>query len=154
VYLVHGYKHLITRRSINMHINFLMLMVTNFLLDLPILDGQTVISIMITCFEITYSILSLIRLKCTLGKEHQIVQCIFLDYTLNHDSLKCKILGESTSTNYGAFALNVGIDCIVEAVVLSVMDYIVTPFNVDQVWFDLLCQNIPKYPIIVGVLVS
>lgn len=137
-----------------MHINFLMLMVTNFLLDLPILDGQTVISIMITCFEITYSILSLIRLKCTLGKEHQIVQCIFLDYTLNHDSLKCKILGESTSTNYGAFALNVGIDCIVEAVVLSVMDYIVTPFNVDQVWFDLLCQNIPKYPIIVGVLVS
>ena len=73
VYLVHGYKHLITRRSINMHINFLMLMVTNFLLDLPILDGQTVISIMITCFEITYSILSLIRLKCTLGKEHQIV---------------------------------------------------------------------------------
>nr|DAZ77890.1 MAG TPA: hypothetical protein [Caudoviricetes sp.] len=50
--------------------------------------------------------------------------------------------------------MNVGIDCIVEAVVLSVMDYIVTPFNVDQVWFDLLCQNIPKYPIIVGVLVS
>lgn len=73
VQLVHGCNHLITNRCINMDIVFLMLMVTNFLLDLPILHGQTIIIILIICFEITYSVLSLVMLKCTLSKEHQIV---------------------------------------------------------------------------------
>ena len=68
-------------------------------------------------------------------------------------SLKSKILGEFTSTGYGAFSLDLGTDCIVEAVMLPVNNYIVIPFNVPPLWYGILCQNTPKYPIVIGATI-
>lgn len=72
--------------------------------------------------------------------------------TLN-GSLKSKILNEITVSIYGAITLELGTDCIVEAVTLPVNNYIVIPFNVPPLWYGIICKNEPKYPIVTGVTI-
>lgn len=68
-------------------------------------------------------------------------------------SLKSKILNEITVSIYGAITLELGTDCIVEAVTLPVNNYIVIPFNVPPLWYGIICKNEPKYPIVTGVTI-
>ena len=68
-------------------------------------------------------------------------------------SLKSKILREFTVSEYGAVCLELGTDCIIEAVMLPVNNYIIIPFNVPPLWYGIICQNTPKYPIVTGVTI-
>ena len=79
--------------------------------------------------------------------------------TLTHDvadlngSLKSKILMELTVSEYGAVCLGLETDCIIDAVMLPVNNYIIIPFNVPPLWYGIICQNTPKYPIVTGVTI-
>ena len=77
---------------------------------------------------------------------------INVEYLLN-GSLKSKILRELTVSEFGAVCLELGTDCIIEAVMLPVNNYIIIPFNVPPLWYGIICQNIPKYPIVTGVTI-
>ena len=68
-------------------------------------------------------------------------------------SLKSKILREFTVSEYGAVGLELGTDCIIEAVMLPVNNYIIIPFNVPPLWYGIICRNTPKYPIVTGVTI-
>lgn len=80
------------------------------------------------------------------------IELLFGDVGLN-GSLKSKILNEITVSIYGAITLELGTDCIVEAVTLPVNNYIVIPFNVPPLWYGIICKNEPKYPIVTGVTI-
>lgn len=73
--------------------------------------------------------------------------------TALNGSLKSKILREFTVSEYGAVCLELGTDCIIEAVMLPVNNYIIIPFNVPPLWYGIICQNTPKYPIVTGVTI-
>lgn len=77
---------------------------------------------------------------------------VILVLSLN-GSLKSKILRELTVSEYGAVCLELGTDCIIEAVMLPVNNYIIIPFNVPPLWYGIICQNSPKYPIVTGVTI-
>ena len=77
---------------------------------------------------------------------------INVEYLLN-GSLKSKILMELTVSEYGAVCLELETDCIIEAVMLPVNNYIIIPFNVPPLWYGIICQNTPKYPIVTGVTI-
>ena len=68
-------------------------------------------------------------------------------------SLKSKILMELTVSEYGAVCLGLETDCIIDAVMLPVNNYIIIPFNVPPLWYGIICQNTPKYPIVTGVTI-
>lgn len=67
--------------------------------------------------------------------------CKFTGYsTYLNGSLKSKILMELTVSEYGA-------------VMLPVNNYIIIPFNVPPLWYGIVYQNGPKYPIVTGVTI-
>lgn len=68
-------------------------------------------------------------------------------------SLKSKILNGFVVSPYGAFDLGLGIDYIVEAIMIPGNEYFATPFNVSSHWYGIVYQNVPKYPIVTGVTI-
>lgn len=68
-------------------------------------------------------------------------------------SLKSKILNGFVVSLYGAFDLGLGIDYIVEAIMIPGNEYFATPFNVSSHWYGIVYQNVPKYPIVTGVTI-
>ena len=60
---------------------------------------------------------------------------------------------ELTVSEYGAVCLGLETDCIIDAVMLPVNNYIIIPFNVPPLWYGIICQNTPKYPIVTSVTI-